>query len=155
VTSAGGAFTAASLPGGGSLDIRVPAGAVTADTVFSFSSLPLPAPSGGVSPIAAFSLTTSSLAVSSAGPRLFPVPLTATFHYTLADLGGVDERALGLYATVAGLRTERLDCAIDTDAHLIACAVPHAGAFEVSGGGPARPPGVRLWLPAVPRGTGG
>jgi hypothetical protein len=160
VTSAGGAFTAASLSGAGSLDISVPAGAVTGDTVFWFRSLPLPAPSGGMRPIAAFSLTTSSLttssvAASSAGPRLFPVSLTATFHYTRADLGEVDERMLRLYATVARVRIEPLDCAIDTNAHLIVCAVPHAGDFEVAGGVPVRPTGVRLWLPAVPKGTAG
>jgi hypothetical protein len=63
----------------------------------------------------------------------FDAPVTITYHYTDADITGLNESTLTMYHYHAGVWLPLSDCSIDTAANTITCDAPSFSTFAIFG----------------------
>ncbi len=67
----------------------------------------------------------------------FDSPVTITYHYTDADVEGLDETTLAMYHYHGGTWLSLDDCTVDPAANTITCSAPSFSTFAIFGSAPA------------------
>lgn len=106
---------------------------LSADTVLDS----LGTPSGSLSSAASIAFDVTALIDNTTVLDSFDAPVTITYHYTDADIAGLDESTLTMYHYHDGAWLPLDACSVNADANTITCTAPSFSTFALFGKAPA------------------